>query len=279
MSLWVKTRKSIVSALSDYEMIAEGDRVMVAVSGGKDSSILLMMLSDIAKRSQLSFSVHPVILDQKQPGFDLSAFRAWVDGELGHNLEVINEDTYSIVKHTVAEGKSYCGLCSRLRRGILYNYAADMGFDKIALGHHRDDINETLMLNLLFNGRIASMPPKLFSDDGRNTVIRPLAYVAESNLISLSESIAMPIIPCNLCGSQENLQRGRIKAMLQSWQDEFPHVGSSMLKAQQNVRVSQLLDKKIWSFQHGMAKIGANKQAQDFEKTCAKTDIQLDQEG
>ena len=276
MSLWVRTRKLIVSALSDYQMIVDKDRVMVAVSGGKDSSILLMMLSEIAKKAEISFSVHPVILDQKQPGFDLGAFRAWVEGDLGHTLSVIDEDTYSIVKHTVSNGKSYCGLCSRLRRGILYNYAADHGYDKIALGHHRDDLNETLMLNLMFNGRISSMPPKLFSDDGRNTVIRPLCYVPESSLISLAESIAMPIIPCNLCGSQENLQRARIKSMLEGWQKDFPHIGASMLKAQQNVRPSQLADKKLWSFQPGTIFSQKDLKNPGLEKTCAKIDIQLD---
>jgi len=276
LSLWVKTRKLIVSALSDYQMIADKDRVMVAVSGGKDSSILLMMLSEIAKRAEISFTVHPVILDQKQPGFDLGAFREWVEGGLGHTLSVINEDTYSIVKQAVSNGKSYCGLCSRLRRGILYNYAADHGYDKIALGHHRDDLNETLMLNLMFNGRISSMPPKLFSDDGRNTVIRPLCYVPESSLMSLSESIAMPIIPCNLCGSQENLQRARIKAMLDTWQKEFPHLGASMLKAQQNVRPSQLLDKKLWSFQSSTTLVRQDIEKPGLEKTCARVDIQLD---
>ena len=172
MNLEEKIRKKVVSAISDYDMLEEGDRVMVAVSGGKDSSILLLMLNEIQKRAKFSFTVDAVILDQKQPGFDCHKFAEWL-GERGLGLKIIEEDTYSIVTDKVEEGKTFCGLCSRLRRGILYNYAHANGYNKIALGHHRDDLLETVLMNMFFNGRISSMPPKLKSDDGRNTVIRP----------------------------------------------------------------------------------------------------------
>lgn len=247
MQLSEKIRKKTVHAINDYHMIEENDRIMVAVSGGKDSSILLLTLKDIQVRAKINFTIQPVILDQKQPGFDITAFARWVES-IGFDLQVINEDTYSIVKEKVGEGKSYCGLCSRLRRGILYNYAREFGFSKIALGHHRDDLNETLLLNLFFNGRMASMPPKLKSDDKRNVIIRPLAYVAEDMLRAYADQLDFPIIPCNLCGSQEKLQRAKIKALLKKIETEHPRAGSSILSAQQNVKPSQLLDRELWSF-------------------------------
>lgn len=248
LGLWDKTRRLVVSALSDYGMLEQGDRLLVAVSGGKDSAILLKMMTDIQRRAPFSFEIEAVIVDQKQPGFNLEKFAAWVESECQLKLDVIDEDTYSVVKRSVKPGKSYCGLCSRLRRGILYNYADQRGFTKLALGHHRDDANETLLLNLFFGGRIASMPPKLKSDDGRNILLRPLIYVAEDDLSQIANELSIPTIPCNLCGSQENLQRARIKSLLADWSKKFPHIGASMLKAQQNVRSSQLLDSSLWPF-------------------------------
>lgn len=220
---------------------------MVAVSGGKDSSILLMMLHEIQKRSKIPFEIHAVLLDQKQPGFNCERFASWLES-LGYQLTVVEEDTYSIVTDKVAEGKAFCGLCSRLRRGILYNYAAEHGFNKIALGHHRDDLIETVLLNMFFNGRISSMPPKLKSDDGRNIVIRPLVYVPEKMLIDYAKELDFPIIPCNLCGSQENLQRAKVKGLLRKLETDNPDIGSSMLKSLQNIRASQLMDRDLWSF-------------------------------
>ena len=247
MQLAEKIRKKVVGALSDYQMIEPGDKIMVAVSGGKDSSILLMMLSEIQKRSKIPFTFEAVLLDQKQPGFDAKAFAKWLENQ-NLKLTIIQEDTYSIVTDKVQDGKSFCGLCSRLRRGILYNYAHDNGFNKLALGHHRDDLIETVLLNMFFNGRISSMPPKLKSDDGRNVVIRPLSYVPEQWLIDHAKELEFPVIPCNLCGSQENLQRAKVKNMLRNLEKENKDLGSSMLRSLQNVRSSQLMDRELWDF-------------------------------
>lgn len=246
--LWEKTRRLVVSALADFQLLGDGDRLLVAVSGGKDSAILLKLLTEIQQRSPYSFSINAVIVDQNQPGFELQEFSDWVKHSCGITLDVIDEDTYSVVKSAVKPGKSFCGLCSRLRRGILYNYAHREGYNKLALGHHRDDANETLLLNLFFGGRIASMPPKLKSDDGRNILIRPMIYVPEEYLSQIADDLSIPIIPCNLCGSQENLQRARVKSLISEWKVQFPHIGASMLKAQQNVRPSQLIDSSLWSF-------------------------------
>lgn len=240
-----KIRRDVVRALSDYRLIEEGDRVMVGMSGGKDSSILLLMLDEIRRRAPISFTLHPVMLDQKQPGFDETAFCAWF-AERGLPVTVIGEDTYAIVKEKTEPGKSYCGLCSRLRRGILYNYAAEHGYSKIALGHHRDDLNVTMLLNLFYNGRISSMPPKLLSDDERNTVIRPLCYVAEEAIIALAGEIGFPIVPCNLCGTQDNLKRARLKTLVRELEHEIPNLSASLLTAQKNVRPSQLADPTLW---------------------------------
>lgn len=242
-----RLRKQTTAAIGEYSLIRPGDRIMVAVSGGKDSAVMLGLLEAIRKKAPFSFSLHPVLLDQKQPGFSVDAFRAWVKG-LGYDLDVVEEDTYSIVLDKTEEGKSYCGLCSRLRRGILYNYAAERGYHKIALGHHRDDLNTTLLMNLFFNGRIASMPPKLRSDDGRNVVIRPMIYAQECDIAALAVEWKVPLIPCNLCGSQDNLQRKEVKALLKSLEEEHPFLGQSLIKAQQNIRASQLLDPSRWSF-------------------------------
>ena len=209
-----RVRKLTTKAIAEYSMIEAGDTILVAISGGKDSALLYLILREIQKRSKLSFSLKGVMLDQKQPGFSPEQFLQWMDN---NNLpvELINEDTHSIVKEKTAAGKSFCGLCSRLRRGILDNYAHKHGFTKIALGHHQDDLNETLLMNLFHNGRIAAMPPKLLADDHRNTVIRPLCYVQEKSLQELTTALAIPVIPCNLCGSQENMQRSSIKKVLQ----------------------------------------------------------------
>ena len=242
-----RMRKLIVSAISDFSMIEEGDKIMVACSGGKDSTILLLMLEEIRKRSPYKFTICPVILDQKQPGFNIADFKVYLDSH-GLELTILEENTYDIVKEKVDEGKAYCGLCSRLRRGILYNYAHEKGFTKIALGHHRDDINETLVMNLFFSGKMATMPPKLKARDSRNTIIRPLAYVREKDLIEIQNELNFPVIPCNLCGSQENMQRQEVKSLLASLEDKIPHISSSMLNAQKNVIPSLLLDKSLWNY-------------------------------
>ena len=242
-----KIRRKVTKALADYSMIQEGDRVMVAVSGGKDSSILLMLLKEIQRKAPMRFEIQPVILDQHQPGFELAAFRRWI-GELGFDLTVVSEDTYSIVKDKIPEGKSYCSLCSRLRRGILYNFAHANGFTKIALGHHQDDLIETLLLNQFYNGRIASMPPILRSDDERNVLIRPMAYVPESELIELATKMEIPVIPCNLCGSQDGLKRKAVKKWIADLEAVNPNVRASLLASIANVRPSQMMDKKIFDF-------------------------------
>lgn len=239
-----KIRKIIVNALNDYDLIAADDRIMVAVSGGKDSTILLLLLDAIRKKSQIPFTLQAVILDQKQPGFSVDSYREFLLKK-GLELIVIEEDTYSIVKEKVPENKTTCGLCSRLRRGILYNYAHANGYNKIALGHHRDDFNETLLLNLFYSGSIASMPAKLFSDDGRNIVIRPLCYVAEADIAELAKIWQVPVIPCNLCGSQENLKRKEIKGLIANLEKSIPQLPNSLLKAQGNIKTSQLLDRNL----------------------------------
>lgn len=240
-----KIRGDVVRALSDYRLIEEGDRVMVGISGGKDSAVLLLLLDEIRRRAPFAFTLHPVMLDQKQPGFDEKAFCAWF-AERGLPITVIGEDTYAIVKEKTEPGKAYCGLCSRLRRGILYNYAHAHGYNKIALGHHRDDLNVTMLLNLFYGGRIASMPPKLLSDDKRNTVIRPLCYVPEESIATLAAEIGFPIIPCNLCGSQDGLKRARLKKLVRELEEEIPNISASLLTAQKNVRPSQLADMTLW---------------------------------
>lgn len=242
-----KLRKQMVQAIANFNLIEAGDRVAVCVSGGKDSSILLALLTEIQRRAPYRFEVGAVILDQKQPGFQVDQFRAWVENVVGVPLHVVERDTYSVVKAKITSG-TYCSLCSRLRRGILYDFAHERGFSKMALGHHRDDLNQTLLMNLFFTGKMASMPPKLLSDDARNVIIRPLVYVAESDLTELSRVWEIPIIPCNLCGSQDGLKRQRMKDLLRELQAEIPNVANSLLAAQSNVHESHLMDHRLWDF-------------------------------
>ncbi|MFN7728516.1 MAG: tRNA 2-thiocytidine(32) synthetase TtcA [Bdellovibrio sp.] len=243
----ISIRKQMVRAIADYKLIEEGDKVMVCTSGGKDSSILLALLMEIRRRAPFDFDVEAVILDQKQPGFNVTAFKSWVETEVGARLHVVERDTYSIVTEKVTNGV-YCSLCSRLRRAILYDYASVQGFTKMALGHHRDDSNQTLLLNLFYSGKLSAMPPKLKSDDGRNIVIRPLINVPEADLISLGQDWSFPVIPCNLCGSQEGMKRQKMKKLLTDLEKDIPAISASMLTAQANLRPSQLMDKDRWDF-------------------------------
>ncbi len=244
-----KIRKTMVATIAEYGLLEQGDRVLVAVSGGKDSTIMLLQLEEIRIRAPFLFEITPVLLDQKQPDFDVSAYREYL-ARCGFALTILEQDTYSVVKLKTAPGKSYCGLCSRLRRGALYTHAHEHGFSKIALGHHREDLNETLLLNLFFAGAMASMPPKLESNDGRNTVIRPLAAVAEADLQSYADALRIPIIPCNLCGSQDNQRRTEMKNLLSELEERFTGLAGSMLTAQKNIRPSQLLSQELWDFEN-----------------------------
>ncbi|KYG63883.1 tRNA 2-thiocytidine biosynthesis protein TtcA [Bdellovibrio bacteriovorus] len=244
--LAIKIRKQIVQALSEFNMFENGDKVMVCVSGGKDSSILLALLTEIQKRAEIDFTIEAAILDQKQPGFDATAFKTWIES-LGVRLHVVERDTYSIVKEKV-QGTTYCSLCSRLRRAILYDYAHAHGFTKLALGHHRDDVVHTALLNLFYIGTLGAMPPKLKSDDGRNILVRPLTYVSERDIEALADVWKFPIIPCNLCGSQDGLKRVRIKKLVRDLEKEIPNIYSSIQTALGNVKPSQLMDHEIWDF-------------------------------
>ncbi len=226
--------------VADYELIEAGDRVMVAISGGKDSYTLLHLLERARQRAPVSFEIIAVHLDQGQPGYDGAALEAWLR-ERGYEHRIVRKDTYRVVTKLIPEGQTYCSMCARLRRGILYNVAQSLGCTKIALGHHRDDAIETLMLNMMFNGSLSAMPAMHVSDDGRNTVIRPLLYASERDITAYSEQLNFPIIPCNLCGSQENLWRQQVKEMLDDIEQRAPQVRQSMLAALKNVRTSHLL--------------------------------------
>lgn len=234
-------------AVGDFNMIEDGDRVMVCLSGGKDSYTLLDTLQHLQRVAPIKFDIFAVNLDQKQPGFPEHVLPAYLDS-LGIEYKIVEEDTYSIVKDIIPEGKTTCSLCSRLRRGILYRTAKEMGATKIALGHHRDDIIETMFLNMFYGGKLKGMPPKLMSDDGEHMVIRPLAYVKEADIEKYAQAQDFPIIPCNLCGSQENLQRKHVKQMLQDWNKSHPGRIESIFTAMQNVVPSHLADTTLFGF-------------------------------
>jgi len=231
-------------AIADCGLIAEGDLILVGVSGGKDSHTLLHLLSVLRARAPVRFDLLAVTLDQGHPGFPAHVLEAYFR-EAGHDFRILREDTYRVVLEKTPPGKTMCAVCSRLRRGILYNAAVALGCNKIALGHHRDDLVETLMLNLFFAGALKAMPPLLVSDDGRNTVIRPLAYAPESEIAAYAALKRFPIVPCDLCGSQENLQRKRMKRLLDELEREHPHVRASVLAAMGNVRTSHLVDRTL----------------------------------
>jgi tRNA 2-thiocytidine biosynthesis protein TtcA len=233
--------RDVGRAVGDFDLIDDGDRIMVAVSGGKDSYAMLEVLTFLQRRAPVRFELVAVHLDQGQPGYDGEPLRRFLEAR-GGEFHVLREDTYSVVVEKVPEGSTYCSLCSRLRRGILYNAATRLGCTKIALGHHRDDSIETLLLNLFFSGRIAAMPARLVSDDGAHVVIRPMIYCAEETLAAYAKERAFPILPCNLCGSQENAQRKQVKALLTRLEAEHPGVKDSVLAALGNVRPTQLLD-------------------------------------
>jgi tRNA 2-thiocytidine biosynthesis protein TtcA len=242
-----KLERGVGEAIADFNMIEDGDTVMVCVSGGKDSFSLLSILLALRERAPVNFRVVAMNLDQKQPGFPAEVLPAYFES-IGVEYRIVTEDTYSIVKDKIPEGKTTCSLCSRLRRGIIYRVAREIGATKIALGHHRDDMLETLFLNMFFGGKIKAMPPKLVSDDGQHVVIRPLAYCTENDIARYARAMAYPIIPCNLCGSLENAQRKQIKAMLQGWARDYPGRIESLATALKNVVPSHLADQRLFDF-------------------------------
>jgi len=256
-----RLRREVGRAIEDYSMIQEGDKIMVCLSGGKDSYTMLDMLLSLQRSAPVSFDLVAVNLDQKQPGFPEHVLPQYLQ-DIGVPYHILERDTYSIVQEKTPEGKTTCALCSRLRRGNLYGFAQDIGATKIALGHHRDDIIETLFLNMFYGGKLKAMPPKLRSDDGQNIVIRPLAYCREKDIVKFSELRKHPIIPCNLCGSQDNLQRQVIKQMLTQWDTEHPGRLENLFTAIQNVAPSQLADTRLFSFTELEQKQGEIKQQQ-----------------
>jgi tRNA 2-thiocytidine biosynthesis protein TtcA len=245
--LGARLRGAVGKAIADYNMISAGDRVMVCLSGGKDSYTLLDMLLSLQRSAPLRFELIAVNLDQKQPGFPAAVLPRYLEAA-GVPYHIIEQDTYSVVQRVVPAGRTLCGLCSRLRRGALYRFARESGVSKIALGHHRDDIVETLFLNLFFGGRLKAMAPKLLSDDGRHIVIRPLSYVAEADIARYAHGRAFPLIPCKLCGSQDNMQRRAVKKMLAEWELSFPGRTASIFSALRNIETAHLADPRHFDF-------------------------------
>ena len=243
-----RLRRLVGQAIADYNMIEEGDRVMVCLSGGKDSYTMLDILLQLQRSAPIEFEIIAVNLDQKQPDFPEEILPEYLES-MGVAYYVLERDTYSVVRSVIPEGKTTCGLCSRLRRGTLYGFAESIGAHKIALGHHRDDIVETLFLNMFFGGKLKAMPPKLLSDDRKNVVIRPLAYCKETDIEAYASYEAYPIIPCNLCGSQENLQRTEVKRMLRDWERQYPGRTETIFKSIRNVAPSQLADRELFDFE------------------------------
>lgn len=266
-----RLHRQVGQAITDFNMIEDGDKVMVCLSGGKDSYAMLDILLNLQQRAPIKFSLVAVNLDQKQPGFPEDVLPNYLRSR-GVDFHIESQDTYSIVKKLIPEGKTTCSLCSRLRRGILYRVAGELGATKIALGHHRDDIVTTLFLNMFFGSRIKGMPPKLVSDDGRNVVIRPLAYVKEPDLVRWAEHREFPIIPCNLCGSQENLQRVQVKAMINEWEKRYPGRIDNIFTAMGSIVPSHMMDKKLFPFETiqatGVADAGGDI-AFDDDESCA----------
>jgi tRNA 2-thiocytidine biosynthesis protein TtcA len=245
--LEAQLRGLVGKAIADYAMIGEGDHVMVCLSGGKDSYTLLDMLLSLQRSAPVSFAITAVNLDQKQPGFPVEVLPKYL-GDLGVRFRIIEQNTYAVVKRVIPDGKTMCGLCSRLRRGALYRFAAENAVTKIALGHHRDDIVETLFLNMFFGGRMKAMPPKLLSEDRRHIVIRPLSYVPERLIARYAAARSFPIIPCTLCGSQTNMQRSAVKNMLREWEQKFPGRIEAIFSSICNVSGSQLADSRLFDF-------------------------------
>ncbi|GKW35930.1 tRNA 2-thiocytidine biosynthesis protein TtcA [Pectobacterium carotovorum subsp. carotovorum] len=263
-----RLRRNVGEAIADFNMIEEGDRIMVCLSGGKDSFTMLEILRNLQQSAPINFSLVAVNLDQKQPGFPEHVLPQYLDS-IGVEYKIVEENTYGIVKDKIPEGKTTCSLCSRLRRGILYRTATELGATKIALGHHRDDILQTMFLNMFYGGKLKGMPPKLMSDDGKHIVIRPLAYCREKDIERFAEARQYPIIPCNLCGSQPNLQRQVIKDMLRDWDKRYPGRIETMFSAMQNVVPSHLADHALFDFKsirHGSDVVDGGDLAFDREE-------------
>ncbi|TXL14107.1 tRNA 2-thiocytidine(32) synthetase TtcA [Methylococcaceae bacterium HT4] len=267
-----RLRRNVGSAIADFNMIEAGDKIMVCLSGGKDSYTLLDILLHLQKTAPIHFDILAVNLDQKQPGFPEHVLPEYLE-KLGVAYHIIENDTYSVVKRVIPEGQTTCSLCSRLRRGSLYGYAQEQGITKIALGHHRDDILETFFLNIFFAGKLKAMPPKLLSDDGKNMVIRPLAYCKEKDIEKYSDFKQFPIIPCNLCGSQENLQRQAMKKMLENWDKNTPGRVESIFSSLQNIAPSQLADTQLFDFTGLQLDVPGNDKPDVFESDSAGLDI------
>lgn len=263
-----RLRRNVGSAIADYQMIEEGDRVMVCLSGGKDSYAMLDILLNLRSSAPVSFELVAVNMDQKQPGFPGHVLPEYLSG-LGVPYHIVEKDTYSVVKEKIPEGKTTCGLCSRLRRGTLYAFAESIGASKIALGHHKDDIVETLFLNMFYGSRIKAMPPKLLSDDKRNIVIRPMAYCREHDLEAFARHRQFPIIPCNLCGSQDGLQRQAVKEMLRAWERQFPGRTDNIFRAVQHISPSQMADTALYDFAGLMIERDGEREAAVFREAKA----------